>query len=80
MMFLAGTFFPISFIPGFLQPLVKAMPLTYLADALRQVMTGNLSIGADLGILLAWLAGSLLLGIRFSAGNRAKLRHRCSRR
>ncbi|MGD0153676.1 MAG: ABC transporter permease [Thermacetogeniaceae bacterium] len=68
MMFLAGTFFPISFIPGFLQPFVKAMPLTYLADALRQVMTGNpplFSIGADLGILLAWFTGSLLLGIRF---------------
>lgn len=55
MVFLAGAFFPVNAMPGFLQPLVLLMPLTYLADALRQVALGA-AIGAfplplDLGVM-----------------------------
>lgn len=58
MVFLAGVFFPIAAMPGFLQPLIWALPLTYLADALRQVALGG-AVGAfplalDLAILAAW--------------------------
>ena len=38
MMFFAGIFFPTEFMPDFLQPLVKVIPLTYLGDLLRNAM------------------------------------------
>ena len=41
MMFLSGTFFPIDQMPDFLQAIARLIPLTYLADALRQVMVGG---------------------------------------
>jgi ABC-2 type transport system permease protein len=40
MMFLSGVFFPVDLVPGWLRPVVSLLPLTYLADALRQVMVG----------------------------------------
>jgi len=40
MMFLSGTLFPLDMLPGFLRPAASAMPLTYLNDALTQVMLG----------------------------------------
>lgn len=68
MMLLSGIFFPVNVLPGFLQPVIKAIPLTYLGDALRQVMTGATplySLNADVGILLAWLAASVVVAVRF---------------
>jgi ABC-2 type transport system permease protein len=41
MMFLSGSFFQIDQMPGFLQGIARAIPLTYLSDALRQVMVGG---------------------------------------
>lgn len=38
MMFLSGIFFPVETMPNFMKPVVSSMPLTYLGDALRQVM------------------------------------------
>jgi len=35
MMFLSGIFFPVEIMPGFLQTLSRALPLTYMAEALR---------------------------------------------
>ncbi|MHB1127050.1 MAG: ABC transporter permease [Bacillota bacterium] len=67
MMFLSGIFFPLSVMPGFLQPVIKAMPLTYLADALRQVIVGaspTYSLTTNLAILSAWLCVTLILTIR----------------
>lgn len=40
MMFLSGILFPLAMLPSFLQPVARAMPLTYLGDALRQTMLG----------------------------------------
>ena len=63
MMFLSGTFFPIASMPDFLQPIARLIPLTYLADALRQVMVGGAAF-APLYVcaaVLARLAGGLLL-------------------
>jgi ABC-2 type transport system permease protein len=40
MMFLSGTLFPLDALPAFLKPAADAMPLTYLGDALRQLMLG----------------------------------------
>jgi ABC-2 type transport system permease protein len=41
LMFLSGTFFPIDAMPDALRMVARAMPLTYLGDALRQVMVGG---------------------------------------
>lgn len=43
MMFLSGTFFPVSSFPPFLQGVVKILPLYYVIDGMNQVMLfGNL--------------------------------------
>ena len=54
---LAGTFFPINNFPSWLQPVSKALPLTYLNEALRKVSFEGASLGDvyfDILILLAW--------------------------
>ena len=66
MMFLSGIFFPLALLPEFLAPVVRALPLTYLADALRQVMinsTPDFPLMLDLGIVVAWVAGCTVLSI-----------------
>jgi len=68
MMFLSGLFFPVDFMPAWIRPVVTAMPLTYLADALRQIMVGATpvySLWVDLGVLAAWLVVSAALAVRF---------------
>lgn len=43
MMFLSGTFFPLEFMPDFLQQIAKFLPLTYLSEGLRDSMVyGNI--------------------------------------
>ena len=55
---LSGVLFPISGLPGILQPLVSIMPLSYAVDGLRQVFIrgADLSVGA-LRLDVAVLAG-----------------------
>ncbi len=56
MMFLSGIFFPMTNAPAWIQPIVKLLPLTYLANALRAVIIDDVSLWAvrwDLVILLA---------------------------
>jgi len=68
LMFLSGIFFPIDFMPEFLQPVAAVMPLTYLGDALRQVMVGGAPyapLPIDALVLGAWLVGSFLISARF---------------
>jgi ABC-2 type transport system permease protein len=56
MMFLSGTFFQIDQMPDVLQAIARIIPLTYLSDALRQVMVG----GAPFASL--WLCAAVLIG------------------
>jgi ABC-2 type transport system permease protein len=56
MMFLSGTFFPIEAMPDPLQAVARLIPLTYLSDALRQVMVDG-SAFAPL-----WVCAAVLLG------------------
>lgn len=54
---LAGTFFPISNFPEWLQPVSRALPLTYLNEALRKISFegANLfDVKYDILILLIW--------------------------
>ncbi len=64
MMFLSGIFFPVEFMPAFMKPIMAAMPLTYLGDALRQIMvdaTPTYPMALNLGVLGAWLVVCMLL-------------------
>ncbi|MEO7000611.1 MAG: ABC transporter permease [Ktedonobacterales bacterium] len=68
MMFLSGVFFPLALLPAFLAPIVRAMPLTYLADAFRQVSVGSVPdfpIWLDVAVLLAWAIVCAVLASRF---------------
>jgi ABC-2 type transport system permease protein len=60
MMFLSGAFFPIDQMPEFLQAVARAIPLTYLADALRQVMVGGAPF-APLWVCVVVLVGWLVV-------------------
>lgn len=68
MMFLGGVFFPVETMPDFLQPIVQAIPLTYLGDSLRQIMVGSTALHSqviNISVLAGWLVGCLALAIRF---------------
>jgi ABC-2 type transport system permease protein len=60
MMFLSGTFFPIDQMPDVLQSIARIIPLTYLSDALRQVMVGGAAF-APLSVCAAVLMGWLVV-------------------
>jgi ABC-2 type transport system permease protein len=60
MMFLSGAFFQIDQMPAFLQAVARIIPLTYLADALRQVMVGGAAF-APLWVCFAVLGGWLVI-------------------
>ncbi len=67
MMFLSGIFFPFTMLPGFLQTIARILPLTYLGDALRQVMVNGSAVaplGVDLAILVGWLVVCLAIATR----------------
>lgn len=64
MMFLGGSYFDVSNSPSFIQPLIHALPLYYLNDALRQIINngaGWAAIQTSVLILLAWIVASLIV-------------------
>ncbi len=67
MMFLSGAFFQIDQMPQFLQGIARIIPLTYLADALRQVMVGGTPFAplwVCAAVLFGWLAVSFGIAAR----------------
>jgi ABC-2 type transport system permease protein len=68
MLFLSGVFFPVETLPGFLAPIVRALPLTYVVDALRQTMLDAPPVNPqwiNLVVQVAWLVVMAALAIRF---------------
>ena len=68
MMFLSGIFFPLEMIPGFMRPIMDAMPLTYLGDSLRQIMVESSALHShiiNLAVLGGWFVVCLILAVRF---------------
>jgi ABC-2 type transport system permease protein len=68
MMFLSGIFFPLALLPTFLAPVVQALPLTYLADAIRQVTLGSVPVFpmlVDVVVLAGWAVVCALISARF---------------
>jgi ABC-2 type transport system permease protein len=67
MMFLSGAFFQIDSMPQPLQVVARLIPLTYLADALRQVMVGGAAFAplwVCAGVLFAWLVVCFAISAR----------------
>lgn len=68
MLFLSGVFFDIDSGPSWLVPITKVLPLRYLVDALREVMTrgkGLETIWTDWAILGATALIGVLIAVRF---------------
>lgn len=68
MMFLSGVFFPLEIMPSVLRPVATILPLTYLGDALRQVMVNGspyAPLPVDVGVLAGWLIVCLAISARF---------------
>ncbi len=69
MMFLSGVFFPVSSLPRILAHIVQYFPLTYVANALRGLMSGQLTIGTaafrtDIIGLAVWIAVAGIIAAR----------------
>ena len=66
MWILSGVFFSAQRFPDAVQPLIKALPLTAIIDALRGHMlqgAGLVQLAPELGTLGAWLAGCFVLAM-----------------
>jgi ABC-2 type transport system permease protein len=64
---LSGTFFPITAFPSWLQPICKALPLTYLNDAMRKVAFEGMQlyqVGYQVMIVGIWGVAIYLLAFR----------------
>ncbi|HEU4794424.1 MAG TPA: ABC transporter permease [Pyrinomonadaceae bacterium] len=67
MWLLSGTFFSSERFPQFLQPFIKALPLTALNDVLRAVMNEGASLSANwipIATLLAWFLVSFVVALK----------------
>ena len=66
-LFLSGVFFATDAVPAVVRPLTNLLPLTFLADALREISTSGATLwdvrGAVLG-LLVWSAIGFALAVR----------------
>ena len=65
---LSGTFFPITAFPDWLQPICKALPLTYLNDAMRKVAFEGMKlyeVSHQILIVGVWGVVIYLLAFRF---------------
>ncbi|MEM9380559.1 MAG: ABC transporter permease [Planctomycetota bacterium] len=64
----SGIFFSYERFPDVVQPLIRALPLTALNDALRKSMLEGASVasmGLELAVLAAWLVVGFTLALRF---------------
>jgi ABC-2 type transport system permease protein len=62
LMFLSGSFFPIDSMPGWLQPVADALPLTPLIDSMRAIALQGAAI-SDIGTELALIGTWIVLGL-----------------
>lgn len=64
---LSGVFFSSARFPELVQPVIKALPLTALVDALRLIMLEGASLAGvtgQLAVMAAWLVGGFVVALR----------------
>ncbi len=69
MMFLSGVFFPVTSLPPFLRVIVHYLPLTYMVDGLRGMMSGQYApwsgpVGGDITALVVWFIVLAIISTR----------------
>jgi len=67
MMMLSGSLFSLETLPAYFRPLAAIMPLTYLSDALRQIMVGAAPLyplWADFAVLGGWVLALLAVTVK----------------
>lgn len=67
MMFLGGSYFPTDSAPAFMKALANARSLTYLNDALREIVNNGSSFAAlrtDYLVMLRWVVLSIVISTR----------------
>ena len=64
MMFLSGAYFPMEFMPSYIQTIAKALPLTYFADGLRYAMIYKYPEGVytNMAIVAVLAVGFIIVG------------------
>jgi ABC-2 type transport system permease protein len=64
MMFLSGTYFPLEFMPSYLQSIAKVLPLTYFSDGLRYALIYRYTPGVlvNMAVVAALAAVFIILG------------------
>lgn len=65
--FLAGVFFPIASLPELVQPLAAALPLSFVVNALREIIINGVPLTAlahDVAGMAVWLLAALILAVR----------------
>lgn len=68
MLFLGGVFFPVDSAPDWLQPVMRLIPLRYLADGLRNLMIDDSTLANEwlnVVVMLATAAVGFTLALRF---------------
>lgn len=68
MLFLGGVFFPVDSAPDWLQPLMRLIPLRYLADGLRNLMIRDATLADEwlnLSVMIATAVVGFALALRF---------------
>jgi ABC-2 type transport system permease protein len=68
MIFISGTFYSTSSLPGVLDAAARALPLKHVIDGLRASIVTGSGIGSHVGALLAlvaWSVGGIVLAVRF---------------
>ena len=66
--FLSGIFYPIESLPGFIQPIAAVLPLSFVANALREIAnngSGLLDIPLDMLGIAVWLVISFVAATRY---------------
>ena len=66
MAFLGGTFFPVDSLPGWAAVVVKTLPLTHAANAIREASFGRPVPLGEWGLLFAMGAGCFLLAVQLT--------------
>jgi len=64
MMFLSGTYFPMDFMPSYLQSIAKVLPLTYFSDGLRYALIYKYTEGvlSNMAVVSALAVAFIILG------------------
>jgi ABC-2 type transport system permease protein len=66
--FLSGIFYPIDSLPGFIQPLANILPLSYVANAMREIANNGstlLAVWPDLLGMAVWMTICFVLATRY---------------